>query len=258
MPTALIADDEALLREVLCEHLQAAWPELEVVAQAADGIEALRLVSALRPDIAFLDIDMPGLSGLQVAQSLARAGEGLQAPRVVFITSHAGHALEAFEADAVDYIVKPLEPERLVRVAAKLRRALQGGAAADWVRLQEVVRRLSAAGGQAAGAPDLHWLRVSTGSTVHMVHVRDVQHFESDAKYTRVVSAQCDGLIRTSIKELAHALGADYVLAHRGVLVNRHYIQSIVRRGEQMELEMKDGKTRLKVSAANQHLFRSM
>ena len=123
------------------------------------------------------------------------------------------------------------------------------------------MRRLSeasAAGEDSADPQGLHWLRVSTGSTVRMVHVRDVQHFESDAKYTRVVSAQCDGLIRTSIKELAQALGADYVPAHRGVLVNRHFIHAIVRRGEQMELEMKDGKTRLKVSAAHQHLFRSM
>lgn len=239
MTTALIADDEPLLRNVLRDHLQVAWPDLQIVAEVGDGRLALQQILALRPDVAFLDIDMPSLNGLQIAQALAQAGSTEQVPRIVFITSHTEHALQAFDADAVDYIVKPLELARLMKLVAKLRRALPVTAEADL-------------------APDLRWLRVSAGSAVRMVHVDEVLYFESDTKYTRVVCKGHDGLIRTSIKELTRALGDDYVPAHRGVLVNRAHIHAVVRRGEQMELELKDGHTRLRVSEAHQHLFRAM
>ena len=254
MTTALIADDEPLLRGILRDHLQLAWPDLQVVAEAGDGRHALQQIAALNPDVAFLDIDMPGLSGLEVAQALARSGDAARTPRVVFITAHPRHALEAFDADAVDYIVKPLELARLVRLVGKLRRSLpvrpaDAGAAGPALN--------AGADADDTGA-GLRWLRVSAGSAVRMVHVDEVLYFESDTKYTRVVCTDHDGLIRTSIKELTQALGADYVPAHRGVLVNRRYISTVVRRGEQMELELKDGRTRLKVSGAHQHLFRAM
>jgi len=221
---------------------------------------ALQQIATLNPDVAFLDIDMPGLSGLQVARALAQSGDATRAPRVVFITAHPRHALEAFDADAVDYIVKPLELERLARLVSRLRRSLPALQVGPDLAGPDATPASSGSGDGPARATsaELRWLRVSAGSAVRVVHVDEVLYFESDTKYTRVVCADHDGLIRTSIKELTQALGSDYVPVHRGVLVNRRYIQTVVRRGEQMELELKDGRTRLKVSGAHQHLFRAM
>ena len=259
MTNALLADDEPFMRDSLRDQLKQLWPELEIIAEAEDGPSALSQIEALRPDIAFLDIRMPGLTGLQVASSLTTP------TNVVFVTAFDNHALEAFEANAVDYLVKPIDSERLSRVVAKLKRLTATGAAPALETLMTALQHIgvSLPGGAAPSRPTaarrLEWLQVAVGTQIRMVHVQDVSYFESDSKYTRVVANGCDGLIRTPLKELAEQLASDdFMQTHRSTLVNRRFIQAVHRKGEVVELEMKGDKTRLKVSTANHHLFRAM
>jgi DNA-binding LytR/AlgR family response regulator len=245
MPTALIADDEPFMRAALRDHLAALWPELQVLAEAEDGPGALRAIEAQQPDIAFLDIQMPGLTGLQVAQSITAR------TRVVFVTAHDSHALEAFEANAVDYVLKPLDGGRVAKLVTKLRRSLEPAPA---LSLAQVVAAL-----QQAPAAGLEWLQVSHGPQVRMVHVDDVVFFKSDNKYTRVVAADCDGLVRLSLKELLDGLGArSFLQVSRGAVVNRRFIRAVRRVDDAMELEMKGHAERVPVSTPHQHLFRAM
>ena len=257
--TALIADDEPFMRDSLRDQLHLLWPELKIVAEAEDGPSALSQIQALRPDIAFLDIRMPGLTGLQVARSLTVP------TNVVFVTAYDSHALEAFESNAVDYIVKPLETERLAKVVAKLKRLTTASAPPAIDALMTVLQSMGVSlpgSPQSAGTAinkKLDWLQVAVGTQIRMVNVLDVCYFESDSKYTRVVADGCDGLIRTSLKELTEQLGSDdFLQTHRSTLVNRRFIHAVHRKGELVELEMKGDKTRLKVSTANHHLFRAM
>ena len=247
------------MRDSLRDQLKQLWPELEIIAEAEDGPSALSQIEALRPDIAFLDIRMPGLTGLQVARAMSVPAH------VVFVTAYDNHALEAFEANAVDYVVKPLEPERLAKMVSKLKRLTTSGAATSMESLFSALQKLGVAQAgfilpQTATLPKrLEWLQVAVGAQIRMVNVQDVYYFESDSKYTRVVTDGCDGLIRTSLKELTEQLGSDeFLQTHRSTLVNRRFIHAVHRRGELVELEMKADKTRLKVSTANHHLFRSM
>lgn len=259
MTNALIADDEPFMRHSLREQLKQLWPELEIIAQAEDGPSALAQIESLRPDIAFLDIRMPGLTGLQVARSLT-------APtHIVFVTAFDNHALDAFEANAVDYIVKPIESARLVKVVAKLKKLTASGTAPAIDALMAALQNIgvSLPGGATLSRTPvpkrLDWLQVAVGTQIRMVNVLDVFYFESDSKYTRVVADGCDGLIRTSLKDLTEQLvSGDFLQTHRSTLVNRRFIHAVHRKGEAVELEMKGDKTRLKVSAANHHLFRAM
>jgi DNA-binding LytR/AlgR family response regulator len=259
MTIALIADDEPFMRDSLRDQLHLLWPELEIVADAEDGPSALSQIESLRPDIVFLDIRMPGLSGLQVARSLTVP------TNVVFVTAYDSHALEAFEANAVDYVVKPLDPERLAKVVAKLKRLTTSGSPPA---IDALMTALQTMGVSIPGSPQpvapaatkkLDWLQVDIGKTIRMVNVHDVHYFVADNKYTRVVADGCDGVIRTSIKDLAIELASDdFLQTHRSTLVNRRFIHAIHRIDEAVELEMKGEKTRLKVSTANHHLFRAM
>ena len=259
MTNALIADDEPHMRDSLRDQLRQLWPELKIVAEAEDGPSALAKIESYRPDIVFLDIRMPGLTGLQVARAMTTPAH------VVFVTAYDNHALEAFEANAVDYVVKPLEPERLATMVLKLKRLTATGAAPSMDVLLAALQKLGVAPAgstvpQASTLPKrLEWLQVDVGTKIRMVNVQDVYYFESDSKYTRVVADGCDGLIRTSLKELTEQLANDdFLQTHRSTLVNRRFIHSVHRRGELVEIEMKSDKTRLKVSTANHHLFRSM
>jgi DNA-binding LytR/AlgR family response regulator len=249
MPTALIADDEPFMRAALREQLALLWPELEILAEAEDGPAALRAIESLQPDFSFLDIQMPGLTGLQVAQSLrART-------RVVFVTAFDSHALAAFEANAVDYVLKPIDAARIARLVVKLQGSLEPTPPASLSQLATTLRP----GAPAAAAPDIEWLQVSQGQQVRMVHVDDVMFFQSDSKYTRVVGLDCDGLVRLSLKELLGALEARVFLQiNRGAVVNRHFIRTVHRVDDAMELEIKGHPERLKVSATHQGLFRAM
>jgi DNA-binding LytR/AlgR family response regulator len=251
MPTALIADDEPIMRAALRDQLGALWPELQIIEEAGDGPEALRKIERSKPDIAFLDIRMPGMTGLQVAQSITAAS------RVVFVTAYDSHALEAFEANAVDYVLKPLETPRLARLVAKLSRNLQQSEFSIDGIIAAMQR--STATAVSARRAQLDWLQVAVGTRVRMVHADDVIYFEADAKYTRVVAEDCDGLIRTSLKELLEGLDSRVFLqTHRGIIVNRRFIHSVHRNGEAMEIELRGRPERLKVSLANHHLFRAM
>jgi DNA-binding LytR/AlgR family response regulator len=247
MTTALIADDEPLMRANLREHLQSLWPELQIVAEAADGAEALRSLVALKPDLAFLDIQMPGLSGLQVARLV---DDGTQ---VVFVTAFDRHALEAFEAQAVDYLLKPVDEVRLARVVTRLKRRDETRPSST--QIERMLARLQPEPLPAA----LDWLQVDVGRQIRMIHIDDVQFFESDSKYTRVVTVDCDGVIRLSLKELLASLDVrTWQQIHRSVVVNRRFVHSVHRRGEAMEIEIRGREQRLKVSESNQHLFRGM
>ena len=230
MTSALIADDEPNMRESLRDHLQHLWPELGIITEAEDGPDALSKIESLKPDIAFLDIRMPGLTGLQVARSITTE------THVVFVTAFDNHALEAFEANAVDYIVKPVEPERLAKVIAKLKKLTSEGTGPEVGALLSALKQLGVPLPSSNSAPasqtskSLEWLQVAVGNQIRMLNVQDVHYFESDTKYTRVVADNCDGLIRTSLKELTEQLASDdFLQTHRSTLVNRRFIHAVHR-----------------------------
>lgn len=248
---AILADDEPFMRAALRERLQQLWPELEIAQECEDGIGALQAIQSRQPQLAFLDIRMPGLSGLQVAQALQPG----VATRVVFVTAFDAHAIEAFEAQALDYVLKPVELPRLAKTVARLRQAL-----AEQAAPQQLVQALRSLHLQAAGARAEagDWLQVAVGNQVRLLHVDDVQFFESDSKYTRVVADDCDGLIRMSLKELLARLDPQlFIQTHRSVVVNRRHVRGVHRRGETLELEIKGREERLKVSTQHHHLFRA-
>jgi DNA-binding LytR/AlgR family response regulator len=259
--TAIIADDEPMMRAALREHLTALWPDLTILAEVEDGPSALLKVEALRPDIAFLDIRMPGMTGLEVARALTTN------TRVVFVTAYSDHAVEAFESDAVDYIVKPAETARLAKVIAKLKRVLSLGDPSAAERLLSALNRLGVAPpAPRAEMPEdprrAEWLQVATGAQgnqVRMVHIQDVLYFESDTKYTRVVANECEGLLRLTLKQVLELAGTDsFMQTHRSTVVNRKFVRAVHRTGEMLEIELKGRPERLKVSTANHHLFRAM
>ena len=253
MTTAIIADDEPFMRDVLRDLLHMLWPDLVLLEDACDGPSALLQIETQRPDIAFLDIRMPGLTGLQVARAVT-------VPiRIVFVTAYDAHAVEAFEANAVDYVLKPVETVRLAKVVAKLRQSIMQPSALTLSQLTEALTRLGTQAPAAAPPSSLDWLQVSVGQQVHMVHVDDVRYFESDTKYTRVVAEGTDGLIRASLKELMEQLDSQqFIQTHRSTVVNRRFVRMVHRRGEVLELELRGMTERLKVSTANHHLFKAM
>jgi len=211
MPTAIIADDEDLPRSELRRLLAEAWPDLRVVAECADGDAALAAIRQHRPDVAFLDIRMPGLGGLDVA----RAADG--ATNVVFTTAFSAHAFEAFEAGAIDYLQKPIVPARLRQCVERIRSRAAGGGGHDLDRrLAELERRL-----QTPAAPQrMRWLSASVGDTIKVVPVSSILFFQSDDKYTRVVGTDGETYVRKSLKELLDALDPDeFWQIHRGVVV---------------------------------------
>ncbi len=256
MAKAVLADDEPIMRAALREQLEMLWPELLIVAEADDGPTALQKIEAFKPDVAFLDIRMPGLSGLEVAKAIT------QSTSIVFVTAFDSHALEAFEANAVDYVLKPVDPVRMARVIAKVKKNLSDGTPADIAQLILTHERagLSTTGkSQAASISRMEWLQVAVGTQIRMLHVSDVIYFESDTKYTRVVSEDCDGLIRISLKELLESLDSStFLQTHRSSLVNRRFVHSVHRKGEAVEIELKGRPERLKVSIANHHIFKAM
>ena len=258
-PTALIADDEPHLARALAAQLAAVWPELNIVHVARNGSEAAERIAALRPDLAFLDIQMPGLTGLEVAEGI----EG--ATRVVFVTAYDQYAVQAFEQEAIDYVLKPVEPERLGRTVARIRRALakpEGGSGAELdARLLAALRTLQApAGGAARPAGPLRWIRATQGELMHQVCVDEVLFFRADDKYTCVQTAEAEYLIRTPIHELVAQLdGERFWQVHRSTIVNLDHVAG-TRRDELSRLfvRVRGHASELPVSRAYVHLFRSM
>jgi DNA-binding LytR/AlgR family response regulator len=228
MPTAVIADDEPHLVDYLRTRLADAWPELQIVAVAANGPDAAAAITRHRPDVAFLDIRMPGATGLEVAQTLQH-DHGCPA-RVVFVTAYDQYALDAFDADAFDYLLKPVTDERLAQTVARLRRALDAGTPAPDVTalLAELSRRLGAQSGKR-----LRWIRASRrgvdGELTEQIAVDDVLYFQADDKYTCVIArdgvASREWLIRVALSELAAQLDPDeFQQIHRSVIVNMNAV----------------------------------
>ncbi|HEX4584170.1 MAG TPA: LytTR family DNA-binding domain-containing protein [Burkholderiaceae bacterium] len=248
-PTAVVAEDEAALREQLVEQLHALWPELRVAGVAADGIEALRLLEDHRPDILFLDIQMPGASG----QEVARAAAGRC--HIVFVTAFDQHAVEAFEHGAIDYVLKPVLPARLFSTISRLKERLASGAARP-----EAVNAVIGQLGGAATHPTLRWINASVGQNLRVITVDEVLYFQADNKYTRVVTDHGEALIRKSLKELVDELDPQqFWQIHRSTLVNAAAIDRIARdmRGR-MVVHVKGRGDTLLVSDSYAHLFRQM
>ena len=255
MTTALIADDEPHLARALASELAALWPDLHLLPMARNGVEAAERIAALKPDIAFLDIQMPGLTGLEVAQGI----EG--ATRVVFVTAYDEYAVQAFEHEALDYVLKPVKGERLQRTVDRVRRALTQPAADDGALLA-ALRRLAPASvlGSASAPERLRWVRASSGELTHQVAVEDVLFFRADDKYTCVQTADAEHLIRTPIAELAAQLDASqFVQMHRSTIVNLAHLAG-TRRDEasRLFLRVKGFDAELPVSRAYVHLFKAM
>lgn len=252
-PTALIADDEDLPRAELRRMLAAAWPELTIVAEAEHGPAAVEALHAHRPDIAFLDIRMPGLSGLDVA----RAASGQC--HAVFTTAYDTHALEAFNAGAVDYLLKPVQADRLAQSVARLKARLAAREAApDLNRLVETLsQRL---GARPDAPPRLRWLSASVGDTIKMFAVDDVLFFQSDEKYTRVVTEGDEAHVRKPLKEIADGLDPEvFWQVHRGVIVRAAAIARAVRDDSgRITLHLKTHRETLAVSQAYAWRFRPM
>ena len=252
MPTALIADDEPHLASYLRDALARAWPELEIVHVARNGAEAAERIAALRPDFAFLDIKMPGLTGLEVAQGV----EGTT--RVVFVTAYDEFAVAAFEQHALDYVLKPVMAERLAMTVERLQATIAAPAGADDARLATVLRSLSAA--PQATASHLRYVRASQGELVHQIPVGDVLFFHADDKYTCVRTAAAEHLIRTTVTELAAQLDPErFVQIHRSTIVNLEHLAG-TRRDELSRLfvRLRGHAGELPVSRAYVHLFKAM
>lgn len=249
--TALIAEDEPLLADELAEHLVALWPGLSIVARAEDGVAALHAVEVLAPDIAFLDIQMPRLTGLDVARQISGRCH------VVFLTAFDEHALAAFEAGAIDYVMKPLALPRLVVTVQRLKE-----------RLSQPPRALPAlaptappgpAEAPAAAPRYLQWIRVSRGGAVRLLTVEEICYFKADSKYTMVVTSDSESLIKKSIKELAAELDPNlFWQIHRSVIVNLRAIDSVVRGSSSLAVRLKARKETLAVSEQHHHQFRQM
>jgi len=255
MTRALIADDEPHLALYLQEQLALLWPELEIVRIARNGNEAAAAIEELEPDVAFLDIQMPGLSGLEVAQGI----EG--DTQVVFVTAFDRYAVQAFDHAALDYLLKPFKTDRLVRTIERVREALALRAAgrdtpAD-ARLADALQQLTRG---PAPAARLRFIRASQGEYVHQIAVSDVLFFHADDKYTVVQTVNGEHLIRTTISELAEQLDPEqFWQVHRSTLINLNYLSG-TRRDEKslLFLRIKGHASELRVSRAYVHLFKAM
>jgi len=265
-PTALIADDEPLLRESLQRALAAAWPELRVLAQARNGREAVELFEQHEPDIVFLDVHMPGMNGVEAARQIARRAQ------IVFVTAYEQYAVQAFEQGALDYLVKPVDELRLADTVQRLQERLRARAAGTpqpQLDLQAAIETLArklmqpdAAGSNAtaSAAGHLQWIRASVGSTLKLIPVDQIVFMRSDEKYTLVVWQEGEALIRTPIRELVEQLDPQrFVQVHRSVVVNLHAVSHVTRGpNETADLHLRDRPEILPVSRSYLHLFRQM
>jgi DNA-binding LytR/AlgR family response regulator len=255
-PTALVADDEPLLRERLRSHLSRLWPELEIVAEARNGREAVELFDQHQPDVVFLDVHMPGMNGIDAARSIARRAQ------IVFVTAFEQYAVQAFDQGALDYLVKPFDEARLADTVARLRERLAAPALPppDGA-LDAVIDRLSAELRQRGPARAwLQWIKASVGSSVRLIPVQQVAYLRADEKYTLVVWEGGEALIRKTIRELADELDPErFVQVHRSVIVNLHQVAQVNRGpNETAEIQLKGRKEMLPVSRSFVHVFRQM
>jgi DNA-binding LytR/AlgR family response regulator len=265
--TALVADDERLLREQLKSRLATAWPQLRIVDEARDGNEALAKADALRPDVVFLDIRMPGLTGIEAAREILTlpgwSGE------IVFVTAYDEYAIAAFEHGAIDYLLKPVEVPRLAQTAARLQQRLARKQADSDARegnealLDTVLQKLAKLqhdlqGGGEAARPYMQWIQATSGLSTRLIAVRDVLFFRSDDKYTRVQTATGEAFIRTPIRELVPQLDPQqFCQVHRSTIVNMAAIEVVTRdEAGRQRVHIRGQRELLEVSRSFAHLFR--
>lgn len=246
-PSAILAEDEPVLREELRQHLRELWPALRILGEAGNGIEALDLIERHTPDVLFLDIEMPQLSGLDVAQ------QAQGRCHIAFVTAYDTHAVAAFEAGAVDYVLKPLERRRLKLAVERLQQRLGSVPPNLDVLLRELTRGT-------APRKYLRWINAAVGRSLQLITVDEVIYFQADTKYTRVVTPTQEALIRKSLAELQAELDpANFWQIHRSTVVNVSAIAGVSRdlRGR-LSVTLKQRDERLSVSESHQHLFKQM
>ena len=249
------AEDEELLRTALSSLLKEAWPQLQIVAECEDGASALESIAELQPDVAFLDIRMPGLTGIEVARGLADASPRTQ---VVFVTAYDQYAIDAFEQGAIDYLLKPITRERLLATVQRIQARAAAGHP-DGATLEALLRHLSARE-MPASKPPLVWITASAGKDTRLIMVDDVAYFQADNKYTTVMTAEGESLLRTPLRELLDSLdAATFKQIHRSTIVNMKAVASVSRddtgRGR---LKLKNRPETLTVSQPFMSLFRNM
>jgi DNA-binding LytR/AlgR family response regulator len=252
MPTAIIADDERLMRDQLRLRLGQVWPELDIVGEAKNGDEAIELVDQLKPDFTFLDIRMPGKTGMEAAQVIGNKSH------IVFVTAYDVHAVEAFERGAVDYVLKPSEPERLKITVERLKTHLNKP---DTDVNSSVTAMLSQLAEKMVAKPTyLQWIQASIGQDLRMIPVEEILFFRSDEKYTSVQTAKYEALIRKPVRDLAEELDPSlFWQIHRATLVNVNAIEGVTRDLRGRHLVLIKGKTdKLEVSRSFLHLFKQM
>ena len=268
---AVLADDERLMREQLRARLSEVWPELEIVAEAKNGIEAVALVQQHRPDIVFLDIRMPGLTGVEAARQILQLApvegaddDDFDPPEIVFITAYDQYAVEAFEQGAADYVLKPAERDRLQLTVERIRKRLAArdgdGDAPAGPHLQQLLHQLSARLNPGGAPKYLQWIQATVGQAIQMIPVAEVLFFISDEKYTRVQTAQVEALIRKPIKELVDELDPQlFWQIHRSTLVAVKAVAGVTRdfRGRQI-VAVKGHGQKLEVSRSYTGLFKGM
>ena len=246
-PTAILAEDEKALRDELRLLLRELWPELIVLGEAGTGIEALQLLEKHAPDLMFLDIQMPGMTGLEVAlQARGRC-------HIVFVTAYDAYAVTAFETGALDYVLKPLEPERLRLAVDRARQRLGSTPPNLEALLRELIRN-------AEPRNYLRWINASVGHLMQLITVDEVVYFQADAKYTRVVTATCEALIKKSLNELRTELDPSvFWQIHRSTIVNANAIAGVSRDMlGRIKLQLKRRDEKLPVSESHAHIFRQM
>lgn len=250
---AVIADDEEQLRTYLKAKLFSLWPQLTISGEAENGLEALKLIESIHPDIAFLDIKMPGLSGLDVARKMTADC------RVVFITAYDQYAVEAFENEAIDYILKPVTEERLGKTVNRLQKQLSGNSMppAEFAR---TIDRLASVIENKGSSEYLKWIKARHGDAVRMIPVDDVYYFKAEDKYTVVKTQGGEFLIKTSIRQLSEELATDqFWRIHRGTIINVHKIARVYRSFTgRLSIKLKDRSETLTVSRSYAHLFKQM
>jgi DNA-binding LytR/AlgR family response regulator len=250
--TALIADDEPLLRQHLEQHLGRLWPELRVVAQARNGREAIEMFEAQRPDVVFLDVHMPGLNGIEAARAIGERAH------IVFVTAFEQYAVQAFEQGAIDYLVKPFDAARLDATVQRLRQRAALPPHADLAPLLAHLAQHLRPG--LAPQPHLQWIKASVGNSVRLIPVDELIYLRSDEKYTLVVWQGGEALIRKTIRELADELDpARFTQVHRSVIVALHQVAQVVRgNNETADLHLRGRSETLPVSRNYLHLFKQM
>jgi DNA-binding LytR/AlgR family response regulator len=257
MPTAIIADDERLMRDQLRLRLEQVWPELDIVGEAKNGEEAVELVGQCKPDFTFLDIRMPGKTGIEAAREI---GERSQ---IVFVTAYDQYAVEAFERGAVDYVLKPSEPERLKVTVERLKERLRARLDKPGAVVNDSVTAMLSQLAEKIAAPKpkhLQWIQASIGQDLRMIPVEEILFFRSDEKYTCVQTSTFEALIRKPVRDLADELDpALFWQIHRATLVNVNAIEGVTRdiRGRHLVL-VKGRPEKLEVSRSFLHLFKQM